>query len=166
MEKSASSGFALREYLNQRLTKRTKERHIELGTARFEQDEEDARNIIICNYAWLPELWEKGHPITNFATGEIATDDMKNERGEIAHWYEEKGRKCSRLICWKIYIGEHKITLLRSNKATTIEINWEENNKEEPLNTRGWRSIVHWNFRNVRDEKTWFAQNNGLLRES
>ena len=48
--------FALREYLNQRLTKRTKERHIELGTARFEQDEEDARNIIICNYAWLPDL--------------------------------------------------------------------------------------------------------------
>ena len=28
--------FALREHLNQRLRKRTKERHVELGTARFE----------------------------------------------------------------------------------------------------------------------------------
>ena len=48
------------------------------------------RNIITCIDAWLPELWEKGHPITNFATGETVTDDMKDEiidlkeRGEIA----------------------------------------------------------------------------------
>ena len=48
------------------------------------------RNIITCIDAWLPELWEKGHPITNFATGEIVTGDMKDdiidlkERGEIA----------------------------------------------------------------------------------
>ena len=48
------------------------------------------RNIITCIDAWLPELCEKGHPITSFATGEIATHDMKGdiidlmERGEIA----------------------------------------------------------------------------------
>ena len=27
---------------------------------------------------WLPEKWEKGHPITNFATSEIAIDGRRD----------------------------------------------------------------------------------------
>ena len=43
-----------------------------------------------CINKWLSELWKKGHLITNFLMGQIATDDMKEdiidlkERGEIA----------------------------------------------------------------------------------
>ena len=45
------------------------------------------RNIITCIDAWLPELCEKGHPITSFATGEIATHDMK---GDIIDFKKEE----------------------------------------------------------------------------
>ena len=61
---------ALREHLNNKVKKNTKERHLELGTSRIERDEEDVRSIITCIDAWLPELWGKGHPITSFAAGE------------------------------------------------------------------------------------------------
>ena len=80
---------ALREHLNKKIKKKAKERHVELSTTRIEREEEDVRNIITCIHAWLPEHWEKGHPITNFATGEIAMDDRKDgvihlkKRGEI-----------------------------------------------------------------------------------
>ena len=46
---------ALREHLNKKINKKTKERHVELGTARIERDEE-VKNIIICIDTWLPEL--------------------------------------------------------------------------------------------------------------
>ena len=81
---------ALREHLNNKVKKKTKERHLELGTSRIERDEEDVSSIITYIYAWLPELWGKDHPITSFAAGEIATDDVKDdiidlrERGEIS----------------------------------------------------------------------------------
>ena len=47
------------------------------------------RNIITCINAWVSGLQKKGHLRTSFATGEIATDDMKEdndlkERGGIA----------------------------------------------------------------------------------
>ena len=64
--------------------------HVELGTARIKQDKEDVRNTIACIDAWFPRLWEEGHPITNFATDEFATNDLKEditdlkERREIA----------------------------------------------------------------------------------
>ena len=69
---------------------RLKKRHVKLGTARIEQDEKDVRNIRTCINAWLPEVWRKGHAITNFATSEIEMDDVRDniidlkERGEIA----------------------------------------------------------------------------------
>ena len=81
---------ALREHLKKKIKMKAKERNVELDTARIERDEEDVRNITTSIVAWLPELWEKGHTITNFATGGTATDDMKDdiidlkERGEIA----------------------------------------------------------------------------------
>ena len=82
--------IALRERFKKKMKKKTKEIHIELGTDRIERDEEDVRNIMTCVNVWLPELSEKGHHITNFAAGEIAMDDMKDDisdlkgRGEIA----------------------------------------------------------------------------------
>ena len=90
MGKNTSSYIAvLSEHLNKKTKKKTTERHVELGTARIKRNEEDVRNIITRINAWLPESWEKGHPIKNFATGETATDNMDNiidlkERGEIA----------------------------------------------------------------------------------
>ena len=81
---------ALREHIKKEKKRRLKKRHVKLRTARIEQDEKDVRNIITCINAWLPELWRKGHARTNFATGEIAMDDMRDniidlkERGEIA----------------------------------------------------------------------------------
>ena len=77
-------------YKNTLNKKIKKAKELELGTARIEQDEEDVRNIITYIDAWLPELWEKGHRITNFDTGETAIDDMKDDitdlkdTGEIA----------------------------------------------------------------------------------
>ena len=80
---------ALHEYQNKKISKNTTQKHVDLGVARMERDE-DVRNIRTCIDAWVPELWKSGHPITNFATGEIATDEMKDDiidlkkRGEIA----------------------------------------------------------------------------------
>ena len=54
------------------------------------------RSIITCIDAWLSGLWEQGHSIRNFAMGESATDNMKDdiidlkERGEIARDKFEK----------------------------------------------------------------------------
>ena len=53
---------ALHEHLNKKIKKKTKERHVELGNASIERDEEDKRNIITCIDAWLHELWEKVIP--------------------------------------------------------------------------------------------------------
>ena len=56
---------ALREHLKKKIKMKAKERNVELDTARIERDEEDVRNITTSIVAWLPELWEKGHTITN-----------------------------------------------------------------------------------------------------
>ena len=53
---------AQHEHLNKKIKKKTKERHVELGNASIERDEEDKRNIITCIDAWLHELWEKVIP--------------------------------------------------------------------------------------------------------
>ena len=56
----------------------------------MEHDEEDARNIRTCIDIWFSDLRKHGHPITNFASGEIATKEMINDiidlknRGEVA----------------------------------------------------------------------------------
>ena len=56
----------------------------------MEHHEADVRNIRTCINTWLPDLRQHGHPITNFASGEIATDEMINDSidlkntGEVA----------------------------------------------------------------------------------
>ena len=56
----------------------------------MERDEADVRNIRTCINIWLSDLWKHGHPITNFASREIATKEMINDiidlknRGEVA----------------------------------------------------------------------------------
>ena len=47
-------------------------------TARIKQDKEDVRYIMTYIDAWLPAMWKKGHPTTDFATGEIVANDMKD----------------------------------------------------------------------------------------
>ena len=46
--------FVLHEHLNKKIKKKTKERHVELGTVRIVLDEEDVRNIITWIDAWRP----------------------------------------------------------------------------------------------------------------
>lgn len=81
---------ALREHQNKKIHKKTKQTHVDLGSGRIERDEHDVANIKTCITAWLPELWKNDHPITNFATGEIATAEMTSnildlqKRGEVA----------------------------------------------------------------------------------
>ena len=42
----------------------------------MERDEADVRNIRACIDIWLSDLRKHGHPITNFASGEMATKEM------------------------------------------------------------------------------------------
>ena len=108
-----------------------------------------------CIDAWIPEQWKKDQPMTNFATDEIGTDDVNDditdskERGEIA-----RDEFVTRFT--------EENTTLNYYDLRDHETVWEEN-KEEAHNTRQWRSIVHWHFFNVRQEKIWLVQDNGLL---
>ena len=81
---------ALREHQNKNIKKKTIQKHVELGPGRMQHDEADVRNIRTCIDTWLLDLRKHGHPITNFASGEIAKDKMINDiidlknRGEVA----------------------------------------------------------------------------------
>ena len=56
----------------------------------MKHDEADVKNIRTWINIRLPNFWKHGHPITNFTSGEIATDEMINDiidlenRGEVA----------------------------------------------------------------------------------
>ena len=79
---------ALREKMNQKIGKRTKMQHIELGSGRINRDINDVLNITHCLESWIPQLWNPDTPITNISSGVKATSDMKDdvidlkERGE------------------------------------------------------------------------------------
>ena len=81
---------ALREHQNKKMKRKTMQKHVQLSPGRMERDEANVRNISTCVDTWLPDLWKHGHSITNFASGEIATDEMINDivdlknRGEVA----------------------------------------------------------------------------------
>ena len=81
---------ALREHQNKKIKKKTILKHVGLGPDRMEHHEADVRNIRTCINTWLPDMRQHGHPITNFASGEIATDEMINDSidlkntGEVA----------------------------------------------------------------------------------
>ena len=76
--------------MDKKIKNKTIQKHVELGPDRMERDEADVRNIRTCINIWLSDLWKHGHPITNFASGEIATKEMINDiidlknRGEVA----------------------------------------------------------------------------------
>ena len=82
--------FALREHQNKKIKKKTMQKYVKLDPGRMERDKADVRNIRTCIDTWVPDLWKHGHPMTNFASGEIATDEMVNDiidlknRGEVA----------------------------------------------------------------------------------
>ena len=66
------------------------QKHVELSPGRMERDEADVRNIKICIDTLLQNLWKHGHSISNFALGEIATEEIINDiidsknRGKVA----------------------------------------------------------------------------------
>ena len=70
---------ALHEHQNKEIKEKTIQKHVELGPGRMERHEADARNTRTCIDTWLPDLWKHGHAIMNFASGEIATDEMIND---------------------------------------------------------------------------------------
>ena len=90
MDKNSSSYCCTSGTPNKKIHKKSKQTHVDLGAGRIERDERDVTNIKTCIEAWLPDLWKNEHPITNFATGEIATAEMKADiidlknRGEVA----------------------------------------------------------------------------------
>ena len=55
------------------------QKHVELSPGRMERDEADLRNIKTCIDTLLQNLWKHGHPISNFASGEIATEEIIND---------------------------------------------------------------------------------------
>ena len=55
------------------------QKHVELSPGRMERDEADVRNIKTCIDTLLQNLWKHGHPISNFASGEIATEEIIND---------------------------------------------------------------------------------------
>ena len=55
------------------------QKHVEVSHGRMERDEADIRNIQICIDTLLQNLWKHGYPISNFASGEIATEKIIND---------------------------------------------------------------------------------------
>ena len=66
------------------------QKHVELSPGRIERDEADVKNIKTCIDTLLQNLCKHGHPISNFASGETATEEIINDiidsrnRGEVA----------------------------------------------------------------------------------
>ena len=81
---------ALREQQNKEIKKKTMQKHVELSPGRIERDEADVKNIKTCIDTLLQNLCKHGHPISNFASGETATEEIINDiidsrnRGEVA----------------------------------------------------------------------------------
>ena len=115
---------ALREYHNQRIRKKTSTKHVDLGSNRIKRDEIDVKNILSCIDTWLPNFWRSGHPVTNFATGEIATDEMKTdlndikERGETARdEFIERFTKADSPLSYYDPIKKQKFNLFEKKKS-------------------------------------------------
>ena len=88
---------ALRESQNKRVRKREKNCHDDLGCKKKERDECKVRYLLYCLQNWVPGMWEITHPITNTATGEVATESTREKiqsakrRGEDAREEFMKG---------------------------------------------------------------------------
>ena len=67
---------AMREYLNKKVRKNTKDVNIELVTLRMERDERDVQMILKCLRNWILNMWHSDQQISNIATGKTATEAM------------------------------------------------------------------------------------------
>ena len=50
-----------------------------LNAKKKEGDENKVRCTLNCLLNWVPGMWEITHPITNIATGEVATEPLTKE---------------------------------------------------------------------------------------
>ena len=53
--------FVIPKHIKKKTKRKTKQKHVELGTARIKQNKEDVRNIMTCINVWLSELSKKCH---------------------------------------------------------------------------------------------------------
>ena len=70
---------ALREGMNKKTRKKTKQKHVNLGKPRMQRDEKDVSNLKDCIKTWLPSLWHPEQEITNISSGYKATKEMRDE---------------------------------------------------------------------------------------
>ena len=70
---------ALRERMNKKISKKTKQKHIDLGKPRMQRDERDVSNVKDCIKTWLLCLWHPEREITNISSGCKATIEMRDE---------------------------------------------------------------------------------------
>ena len=67
---------AMREHLNEKVRKNIRDANIELGALRMERDERNVQMILKCLKNWTPNMWHSHQPISNIATGKIATETI------------------------------------------------------------------------------------------
>ena len=70
---------ALRERMKKKISKKTKQKNIDLGKPRMQRDERDVSNVKDCIKAWLLCLWHPEREITNVSSGCKATIEMRDE---------------------------------------------------------------------------------------
>ena len=81
---------AMREKMDQKIRKKTKRKHADLGLSRIRRDMHDVGHIKSTIDSWLPQLWSSDTPITNISSGMKATEEMRDDivdikqRGETA----------------------------------------------------------------------------------
>ena len=83
---------AMREHLNEKVRRGTKQVNIELGTLRMERDERDVQMILTCLKNWTPNMWHPNQPISNIATGKIASEAMTRNTLSL----KERGKEAMR----------------------------------------------------------------------
>ena len=67
---------AMREHLNEKVRKNRRDANIKLGALRMERDERNVQMILKCLKNWTPNMWHSHQPISNIATGKIATETI------------------------------------------------------------------------------------------
>ena len=74
---------AMREKMDQKIRKKTKRKHADLGLSRMRRDMHDVGHIKSTIDSWLPQLWSSDTPITNISSGMKATEEMRDDIVDI-----------------------------------------------------------------------------------
>ena len=78
---------AMREYLNKKFRKNTKDVNIELVTLRMERNVRDVQMILKCLRNWILNMWHSDQPISNIATGKTATEAMSKNTLSLKEFF-------------------------------------------------------------------------------